>query len=375
MRVLMITQRLDERDWLVSVIPRWVNELARHVERLDVVALEIGEYTPPANVCLYSMGKEQGRGKLGKMLGFYRAVMPLIGRADAVFVHMIPRYAMLAAPLAMLAHKPMALWYTHRHAGLQLRLALALCNRVITASPESFPLHTDKLRVLGHGIDTEFYSPHPKPLSIHGEGLNDNSSLPLHSMERGSGGEVSYPAIIHVARLMPIKHQATLLRALATGIDAEVFIIGDVPQGQSTAYLDELKTLARELGVADRVTFTGGLPPEAVRDWYRRAAVAVNLSPSGLFDKAALESMAVGTPTIVSSAAFDSLVGNHADSLRIAAPDDIQGLAARLRTLLALTPDARQAIGADIRQRVVVAHSLEQFMPWLVNVLKSGEPG
>src|SRR5574341_1038775 len=100
MRVLMITQRLDERDWLVSVIPRWVNALARHVDRLDVLALEIGGYTPPSNVCLYSMGKERGRGKLGKALGFYRALIPLIGKCDAVFVHMIPRYAVLAAPIA-----------------------------------------------------------------------------------------------------------------------------------------------------------------------------------------------------------------------------------------------------------------------------------
>jgi glycosyltransferase involved in cell wall biosynthesis len=122
------------------------------------------------------------------------------------------------------------------------------------------------------------------------------------------------------------------------------------------------------------VTFAGGLPPDAVRDWYRRAAIAVNLSPLGLFDKAALESMAAGTPTIVSNPAFDSLLGDHVPSLRIDSPEDVEGLAARLRALLALAEDERRAIGNDIRGRVAATHSLERLMPRLVNILKTGEP-
>ncbi len=363
MRVLMITQRLDERDWLVSVIPRWVNALAHHVDALDVVALGIGKYTPPPNVQVYSMGKEHGRGKFGKTLGFYRAVFSLIGKADAVFVHMIPRYAVMVGPLALLARKPLALWYTHRHASLQLRLALPFCHRVMTASPGSFPLPTDKVRVLGHGIDTAFYAP-------SGFGRGEPPVRPYDA------DELSHrPAILHVARLMPIKHQATLLWAVASGIDAQVVLVGDVPQGQNATYVEDLKALACGLGIDSRITFAGGLPPDAVRDWYRRAAIAVNLSPPGLFDKAALESMAAGTPTIVSNPAFDPLLADYAPTLRIDSPEDVEGLAVRLGALLALAEDERRAIGLNIRERVVAAHSLERLMPRLVSVLETGEPG
>ena len=31
--------------------------------------------------------------------------------------------------------------------------------RVVTADVSSFPYRTDKLRVIGHGIDTDFYAP------------------------------------------------------------------------------------------------------------------------------------------------------------------------------------------------------------------------
>jgi hypothetical protein len=83
--------------------------------------------------------------------------------------------------------------------------------------------------------------------------------------------------------------------------------------------------------------------------------------------------MACDLPTIVSSSAFDGLLGDQAEMMRIHSPDDVEGLYARLRTLLALTPDARRSMMLDIRQRVIAAHSLEKLMPRLVNVLKTGE--
>src|SRR5436190_1795211 len=83
---------------------------------------------------------------------------------------------------------------------------------------------------------------------------------------------------------------------------------------------------------ADRVMFTGGLLADGVRDIYRRATIAINLSPPGLFDKAALESMLTGVPTVVSNPAFDPLLGDHVSRLRLDSPDDVTELAACLRS-------------------------------------------
>lgn len=354
MRVLMLTQKLDTRDWLVSFIPAWADALARCVDHLDIVALEVGSYTPPANTHVYSMGKEAGRSRASLMAAFYRRVLPLIRHANAVFVHMIPRYALMVAPLAALFRKPVTLWYTHRHAGRELRLAVRVCRRVLTAASDSFPLKTPKLRVLGHGIDTGFYAPSAEhsPYTATAEAL---------------------PLIVHVARLMPIKNQATLIRAIASDVPAQAAIIGAVPDGQDASYRDSLEALARDLGAVDRVTFTGGLKSSDVVTQYRFAAAAVNLSPVGLFDKAALESMAAGTPTIVAGAAFDDLLGPYAEMLRISSPEDHHALAEHLRALLALTPTERAHIGMYLRQGVVQNHSLDHLMPRLVQVLASGE--
>ena len=155
MRVLMLVIRYDVDDWATNFIPLWCEKLADHVERLDVLALHRGAVGDvPPNMHVYSMGKEDGRGRAGLLAGFYKHAARLIPACDAVFVHMIPRYALLAAPLALPLRKPMTLWYTHREPSADLRRALPLVKNVVTAVKSSFPLETDKVQALGHGIDT-----------------------------------------------------------------------------------------------------------------------------------------------------------------------------------------------------------------------------
>src|SRR5215207_7954403 len=159
MRVLMLVQQMDERDWLRAFIVGWVRALAAHVDQLDVLTLEMGEYHVPDNVSVYSMGKERGKNRLRELSAFHRHMLRLAPKANVIFSHMTPRYVLLAAPYASLFRKPQVLWYTHRQPSAQLRLALALCWRIGTASPESFPIKSNKVRALGHGIETDFYAP------------------------------------------------------------------------------------------------------------------------------------------------------------------------------------------------------------------------
>ena len=91
--------------------------------------------------------------------------------------------------------------------------------------------------------------------------------------------------------------------------------------------------MIRRLELEGRCELAGDLPAAAARDWYRRATVAVNMSPPGLFDKAALESMACGVPTIVCNPAFAPLLGDYADLLLTAGPEDVSGLGERLERL------------------------------------------
>ena len=354
MRLLMLVVRMDEDDWATAFIPRWVEALAQHVERVDVLALEVGHVaTLPANVRVHSMGKTSTstpapRDQLARwrvLYGFYRQTWRLLPRCDAVFVHMIPRYAWLIAPFAVLYGKPITLWYTHRQISADLKRALPFVRRVVTAVPNSFPLPSTKVRPLGHGVNPSFFTPTPSRLR-----------------ER---------LIVHVARLQPIKQQALLLEALAHLPDYTAVFIGGIPEGEDPTYLETLRHHAERLGVAQRVIFTGGLSAEAVRDWYQRASIAINLSPVGLFDKAALESMLCQTPTLVTNPAFADVLGDYAPMLITGY--SVPQLTATIQLISNLNDTERTQLGEHLRQQVIAQHSLSALIPRLVSVLNTGE--
>ncbi len=68
-------------------------------------------------------------------------------------------------------------------------------------------------------------------------------------------------------------------------------------------------------GVADRVDLLGPVPPADMPALYRSAAVTANLCPTGGLDKAVVESLASGVPTVVHNRAFLPLLGEDASAL------------------------------------------------------------
>ena len=356
MRLMMITQKIDESDPVMAFMLGWVRGLAARLDHLHVLCLEqhaenLSVPLPP-NVTLWSMGKERGYGRIREFIAFQRAMARTVADIDAVFVHMIPRYVWLGAPYTIAYRKPQILWYAHRQINLELRLALAASKVVVTSVPSAFPLPTGKLRVVGQGIDADYFSTAARCVP-------DDP-----------------PLIVYVARLMPIKHQDVLLRAVAAIPDVRLALVGAVPSGQDAAYQTQLQELAQTLGIANRVIFTGGLVGDAVRDMLRRATLGVNLSPPGLFDKAALESMLVGLPTLVCNPAFDPLLGDHVPQLRFSKSEDVEGLTSKLRALLALPRTTLASIGSNVREHVKAVNSLDGLMDRLVAVFvdAAGQP-
>ncbi len=379
--LLLFNLATDADDPLLGFTTLWINRLAEHYERIDVITMRAGRLTVAANVRVYSVGKEKGYGNVRRTFEFYRILARLRRERPygACFAHMMPLFAVMGAPLLM--GIPIVVWYTHRQRHRTLEWAERVSSRVVTAASDSFPIPSDKVRVLGHGIDTEFFSPpHLRPLPDFSEGKKaapDSAPAPTRELTDGEGKSGAPPcasmkrSIVQVARLMPIKQQAALIRALVDLPEARAIFVGDVPPETDVGYRAELEALARDLGVADRVTFAGNQPSAAVRDFYRQASAAVNLSPAGLFDKAALESMAMEVPTLVISPAFCPSLGKYADWLLIDPPES---LTARLSRILALSQAERQAMGAELRANVVAQHSLDQLIARLVSVLNTGEP-
>ena len=372
MRLLLFNLATDAADPVLGFGSVWIRELAGHCETIDVITMYRGAVDLPDNVRVFSAGRERGWSKARRLAAFYRHLTRLLWarRYDVCFAHMMPLFAALAGPALKARGVPLVLWYAHRQETRQLRLGAAMSWRAVTSVATSFPVPTDKLRVVGQGIDTDFYAPPPPgPCAPSVPRLTGEVS-------QNEGGGVQEPTsdgcplVIQVARLAAIKHQATTIRALA-GSEAQLVFVGGVQPGYPDDYQRELEALCVELG--QRCRFTGDLPAVGVRDWNRRATIAVNTSPVGLFDKSALESMACALPTVVCNPAFAPVLGEHRDLLLIDGPEDVAGLRERLANLLAMPEDERQRIGRALRAGVMREHSLKALIGRLLSVFESGE--
>ena len=390
MRVLLITQEIDENSALLGVTLTWIRHLAPKVDHVAVLALSVGAANLPANVSLYSMGKERSANKLFLLRNFYRHLWGLLRRreVDVVFVHMVPRYAILAAPLARLFGVPIVLWNAHGTVSRYLRLAHRLVAVVVTASPESFRINSPKRIVTGHGIDADYFTAAEQEPTATADGrrlqtcatdaATHSRRLQTCATDAATDGDIALATagskvLLTVGRLSRSKDYGTIIQALdllrsrSPDLDACLRIIGTPFFADDRAYLTELEEMVRELALEAQVTFVGKVPNRLMVDEYRRCDVLINASHTGSIDKVVLEAMACEKPALTCNESFAPVLANHEDMLMFA-PSDPAELAARLSSVLALDESHRSELGRTLRQIVVDDHSVAGLTDRFVEV-------
>jgi len=298
MNLLIITQKADRDDPILGFFHRWIVEFSRHFDAVTVICLEEGKHDLPANVKVFSLGKEKGASKAASMLRFFQLITAERSRYDAVFVHMNPIYIVLAAPLWKLWGKKIFLWYTHRAVDLKLRIAAACADRIFTASERSFNLPSPKVIVTGHGIDASAFSSVARTKAFGAEPLK----------------------IVSVGRITPIKDPITLIKAASllkkrlTKKIKVTFVGGPVTEADK-AYAEKVRAQVASSGLNEEVAFIGDISPVQMPNVYKDVDFAVNLTPTGGIDKVVLEAMAAGIPVFTSNEAFRPYFNEYADRL------------------------------------------------------------
>ena len=130
------------------------------------------------------------------------------------------------------------------------------------------------------------------------------------------------------------KNVLTLLKAFAQlAKDSRAFLVvaGRLPEKGSDFFPDP-RPIVQELGIEERVVFTGWVPEEDKPALYSRARALVFPSLYEGFGLPPLEALACGTPVIASNrGSLPEIVGNGGLLLE---PDDVEGLAAAMGKLL-----------------------------------------
>lgn len=169
------------------------------------------------------------------------------------------------------------------------------------------------------------------------------------------------PYIIYAARLTPRKRQEVLLKAYAqSGVQIPLVLLGGVSGPEGEAYERELKALAEQLGVADRVLFPGFR--QNPYPWVKHARLFAMSSESEGLPTVLIESLILGTPVVSTDCPTGPSEILTGDLARFLSPvGDVEALAANIRAALESYPEIREEHISRFRNDVAIATYLRHY--------------
>ncbi|WP_053352076.1 glycosyltransferase [Leucobacter musarum] len=142
--------------------------------------------------------------------------------------------------------------------------------------------------------------------------------------------------LVFVGRVTLEKEIDVILRAiprLDAELDVHFTVVGDGDQRKN------LEKLAADLGIADRVEFTGRVTDEQLRAHLTHASIFTIASIAELQSIATMEAMASGLPIVAANAMALPHLVHDGENGYLFQPGNDRELASRIRRILALSPD------------------------------------
>jgi glycosyltransferase involved in cell wall biosynthesis len=326
-KLVFVTQRIDPADPVLGATVGKVCALAALVDDVVVLCDSAVPGVLPENCRVRTFGSAL---RVGRGARFETAlVRELRPRPDAVVAHMVPLYALLAAPLVRPFGIRLLLWFTHWKNSPKLRLAERVSTAVVTVDSRSFPFASRKVQAIGHGIDVSEFECSDAP-----------AEPPLRTVALG--------------RYSPAKGLEHVLRgvrlAADAGLDVRLTLHGTTGTRLETEHKRRLAELVGELRLEHLVELGGPVPRPQVPAVLAASHVLVNNMEAGAPDKVVYEAAASCLPVLASNPVFDELLPPELRFER----DRPDTLAEKLLTL-----DRRRR--PELRRLVVERHSVESW--------------
>ncbi|WP_299324331.1 glycosyltransferase [Parasphingopyxis sp.] len=177
-------------------------------------------------------------------------------------------------------------------------------------------------------------------ITVHYTGIDKELFRPVDRAEAKQSLGITGPLIVTVGALIPRKGQAIVIDALRDVPDATLWCIGEGPDRPA------LEKQARALGLGERVRFPGNLPHTEVASLLATADVMALPSVSEGLANAWTESLACGTPIVISSAGGAAELIDRPEAGAITAREPA-AIATETRRILADPPD-QDAVRATV---------------------------
>jgi glycosyltransferase involved in cell wall biosynthesis len=163
----------------------------------------------------------------------------------------------------------------------------------------------------------------------------------LRDLTNVNESRISKPELLRllvVTRLHPVKGVDVAIRALARLPD-ERAVLRIIGEGKEP-YVGQLRSLADELGVADRIEWAGKVPREQLPDEYWQADLLLMPSRYEAFGIVLIEAMAAGLPIVASSVGGIPHVTCNGKCAKLVQPECPKALAIAIASL---SNDPREA--------------------------------
>ena len=212
-----------------------------------------------------------------------------------------------------------------------------------------FGIARKKLHIIPMGIDVEGYGE---------EGGRAENGEPLN--------------ILFVGRIARVRRIELLLQAVQRlTVPWSLTLVGGEEKTSSlskSGYLRELETLCADLGIQDRVTFTGPKPPGELKSFYRSADLFVYPSLYENFAQPVLEAAAEGLPVIATPVGVVPEIVKDGETGFIVSGDPAS-ISARIEQLK--EPKVRTEFGKRIREKVRRQFGWDEIMKQYVQLYRS----
>jgi glycosyltransferase involved in cell wall biosynthesis len=234
----------------------------------------------------------------------------------------------------------------------QADLVIGCSDYIVDKIRKRFPQFADRCHIVYNGVDTNYFiskSGYQKPRAAE-------EILFVGRISPEKGIHVLLDAFQEVAQQFP---QATLKIIGPESIASKEFIVNlcnestvaELASFYKGSYLAQLKSRIRP-ELADRIIFTGGIPPSQLREYYWNADILVNPSLSEAFGNSIVEGMATETPVIGARVGGMTNIIEMDKTGLLVDPGNVSSLAEALRKLLS-NPELRTSMGKAGRQRVL----------------------
>ncbi|MHB1316295.1 MAG: glycosyltransferase family 4 protein [Minisyncoccota bacterium] len=352
MNILVITQTIDDNNTTLGFFVRWVEELSKRFDFVEIICLYKGEYVLPDNVKIYSLGKERGveiggkryeiRKKIQYVFKFYKYIWKYRNEYDAVFVHMNQEYIVLGGLFWKIFGKRVFFWRNHPYGNIWTRIAVWFSDQVFCTADRSFTAKYKKTIIMPAGIDTSIFVKNPM----------------IEKQEN---------SLLVFGRIAPVKNIEKAINAtailLAKGVPVELSIVGDFLPIDAK-YMEGLKNLVIQARIEPFVHFIRGIDFLSASKMYQSHDVFMNFTDSGSFDKTVIEALACGSKVLVSNTSFKDLLPEESYTT-----GDQHDIVKKLEVLLSFDIEKEKQYASKVHD-LVENQSLVKLMDQLVLIIK-----